>query len=125
MSCGLRDIAFLLVSKAFSASRLVFPPILPDVSFLVYSPQGVRQQYLDNRNLQLEHKIGAVVLPARLLRVNRREVKQVYNKHKPKKRNLPPPEPFEPGQRFEDFVQMVDPLVSPPLPAQEGLPRVA
>lgn len=74
---------------------------------------------------RLEHKIAAAVLPARLLRVNRREVKQVYNKHKPKKRNLPPPEPFEPGQRFEDFVQMVDPLASCPLPAQERLPRIA
>ena len=70
---------------------------------------------------RLEHKIAAAVLPVRLLRVNRREVKQVYNKHKPKKRNLPPPKPFEPGQRFEDFVQMVDPL----LLAQETLPRVA
>jgi len=74
---------------------------------------------------RLEHKIGATVLPVRLLRVNRREVKQVYNKHKPKKRNLPPSEPFEPGQRFEDFVQMVDPLAPSPLPAQEGLPSVA
>jgi len=74
---------------------------------------------------RLEHKIAAAVLPARLLRVNRREVKQVYNKHKPKKRYLPPPEPFEPGQRFEDFVQMVDPLAPSPLPAQERLPRIA
>ncbi len=74
---------------------------------------------------RLEHKIAAAVLPARLLRINRREVKQVYNKHKPKKRHLPPPEPFEPRQRFEDFVQMVDPLAPCPLPAQESLPRIA
>ena len=74
---------------------------------------------------RLEHKIAAAVLPVRLLRVNRREVKQVYNKHKPKKRNLPPPKPFEPGQRFEDFVQMVDPLALCPLSAQEELPSVA
>src|SRR6266480_3068752 len=74
---------------------------------------------------RLEHKIAAAVLPVRLLRVNRREVKQVYNKHKPKKRNLPPPKHFEPGQRFEDFVQMVDPLALCPLSAQEELPSVA
>jgi hypothetical protein len=70
---------------------------------------------------RLERKIARQVLPPRRLRVNRREVKQVYNKYKPKKRNLQPPEPFEPEQRFEDFVQMVDPL----LLAQETLPRVA
>jgi hypothetical protein len=70
---------------------------------------------------RLERKIAQQVLPPRRLRVNRREVKQVYNKYKPKKRNLQPPEPFEPEQRFEDFVHMVDPL----LLAQETLPRVA
>jgi hypothetical protein len=64
---------------------------------------------------RLQRKIRQVVLPPRLLRVNRREVKQVYNKYKPKKRNQPPPQPFEPGQRFEDFVEMVDSL----LPAQK------
>ena len=70
---------------------------------------------------RLQHDISAVILPARLLRVNRREVKQVYNRHKPKKRHLPPPESFLPEQRFEDFVQMVDPL----LPAQEEVPSAA
>src|SRR5215469_14565982 len=64
---------------------------------------------------RLLRDISAVILPARLLRVNRREVKQVYNRHKPKKRNLPPPASFLPEQRFEDFVQMLDPL----LPVQE------
>lgn len=46
-------------------------------------------------------------LPPRRLRVNRREVKQVYNKYKPKKRDLPPPAPFGPHERFEDFVLLV------------------
>ncbi len=50
------------------------------------------------------------LLPVRRLRVNRREVKQVYNKYKPKKRQLPPPEPFEPEDQFLDFVQLLDPL---------------
>ncbi|HEX3639919.1 MAG TPA: IS4 family transposase [Ktedonobacteraceae bacterium] len=70
---------------------------------------------------RLQRDISAVLLPPRLLRVNRREVKQVYNRHKPKKRNLPPPESFLPEQCFEDFVQMVDPL----LPAQEEVPSAA
>lgn len=70
---------------------------------------------------RLQRDMSAVILPPRLLRVNRREVKQVYNKYKPKKRNLPPPESFLPEQCFEDFVQMVDPL----LPAQEEVPCAA
>jgi hypothetical protein len=52
------------------------------------------------------------LLPERRLRVNRREVKQVYNKYKPKKRHLPPPQPFEPEDRFLDFVALLDPLAS-------------
>ena len=70
---------------------------------------------------RLQRDISAVILPPRLLRVNRREVKQAYNRHKPKKRNLPPPASFLPEQRFEDFVQMVDPL----LPALEEVPSAA
>ena len=59
---------------------------------------------------RLYHKMARTVLPSRCLRINRREVKQVYNKYKPKKRHLPPPEPFEPDAQFLDFVQMLDPL---------------
>jgi Transposase DDE domain/Insertion element 4 transposase N-terminal len=58
----------------------------------------------------LSHAIGRVVLPVRRVRINRREVKQVYNKYKPKKRDVPPPKPFEPGEQFLDFVQLLDPL---------------
>ena len=50
------------------------------------------------------------LLPERRLRINRREVKQVYNTYKPKKRQLPPPEPFEPEEQFLDFVHLLDPL---------------
>jgi Transposase DDE domain/Insertion element 4 transposase N-terminal len=52
------------------------------------------------------------VLPPRRLRVNRREVKQIYNKYKPKKRDLPPPPPFEPEAQFLDFVALLDPLAA-------------
>jgi hypothetical protein len=61
---------------------------------------------------RLRHKMAQHVLPARRLRINRREVKQVYNKSKPKKRQLPPPEPFDPEDQFLDFVQLLDPLAS-------------
>jgi hypothetical protein len=61
---------------------------------------------------RLQHKMAQHVLPARRLRINRREVKQVYNKYKPKKRQVPPPEPFDPEDQFLDFVELLDPLAS-------------
>jgi Transposase DDE domain len=59
---------------------------------------------------RLHHKMARIFLPPRRLRINRREVKQVYNKYKPKKRTVPPPEPFEPEDQFLDFVHLLDPL---------------
>jgi hypothetical protein len=61
---------------------------------------------------RLRHKMAQHVLPERRLRINRREVKQVYNKYKPKKRQLPPPAPFDPQDQFLDFVELLDPLAS-------------
>src|SRR6266516_182073 len=61
---------------------------------------------------RLQHKMAQHVLPARRLRITRREVKQIYNKYKPKKRQLPPPEPFDPQDQFLDFVELLDPLAS-------------
>src|SRR5438046_544569 len=61
---------------------------------------------------RLRHKMAQHVLPQRRLRINRREVKQVYNKYKPKKRQLPPPAPFDPEDQFLDFVELLDPLAS-------------
>jgi hypothetical protein len=63
--------------------------------------------------LRLYEKLARKILPPRQLRINRREVKQVYNKYKPKKRDLPPPKPFEPDDRFLDFVDLLDPLAAP------------
>lgn len=59
---------------------------------------------------RLRHKLARKVLPPRRLRINRREVKQVYSKFKPKKRNVPPPAPCEPEEQFLDFVDLLDPL---------------
>jgi len=62
------------------------------------------QQWRTERLLQ---RLRRNLLPERHLRINRREIKQVYHKYKPKKRDVPPPKPFEPGERFEDFVVIV------------------
>ena len=64
---------------------------------------------------RLRYKMARHVLPPRRLRINRREIKQIYHKYKPKKRQVPPPEPFEPEEQFLDFVELLDPL-APALP---------
>ena len=56
---------------------------------------------------RLLQRLRRNLLPERRLRINRRELKQVYHKYKPKKRDVPPPKPFAPGERFEDFVLIV------------------
>ena len=64
---------------------------------------------------RLRHKMARHVLPPRRLRINRREIKQIYQKYNPKKRGVPPPEPFEPEEQFLDFVELLVPL-APALP---------
>ena len=62
------------------------------------------QQWHTERFLQ---RLRRHLVPERRLRLNRRELKQVYKKYKPKKRAVAPPKPFAPGERFEDFVVIV------------------
>src|SRR5207237_2870843 len=59
--------------------------------------EPARQQYRTKRLLQ---RLRRNLLPERRLRITRRELKQVYQKYKPKKRNVPPPKPFAPGKRL-------------------------
>jgi hypothetical protein len=59
---------------------------------------------------RLRYKLAQHLLPVRALRSTRREVKQIYNKYKPKKRDVPPPQPFAPEEQFLDFVELLDPL---------------
>jgi len=56
------------------------------------------------RTERLRQRLRRHLLPERFLRIHRRELKQVYHKYKPKKRDVAPPKPFEPAERFEDFV---------------------
>jgi hypothetical protein len=67
-------------------------------------PEPARQQCRTQRLLQ---RLRRHLLPERRLRINRRELKHIYHKSKPKKRDVPPPKPFEPGERFLDFVVIV------------------
>ena len=67
--------------------------------------------------VRLRRKMAQHVLPPRVLRVNRREVKLHYTKYKPKKRDVPPAEPFGPDEQFLDFVAVLDPLALLPVGA--------
>jgi hypothetical protein len=77
------------------------------------------EEAIEPLSRRLPHQMRHVVLPERRLRINQREVKQVYNKHKPKKRDVPPPKPFEPDEQFLDFVLLFDSLA--PVLSQEVL----
>lgn len=59
------------------------------------------------RAARLRQRLRRRLLPERFLRLHRRELKQVYRKYKPKKRDVPAPKPFEPEQRFADFVLLL------------------
>ena len=101
------------VEDALDPDRLSFTEGLFELTetislALTLEPEEATEQLLT----RLRHKMAQHVLPARRLRINRREVKQVYNKYKPKKRHLPPPEPFDPQDQFLDFVLLLDPLAS-------------
>src|SRR5260370_4906374 len=56
------------------------------------------------RAQRLSERLRRNVLPQRCLRINRRELKQVYHKYKPKKRALPPPEPIRPAEPSPHFI---------------------
>jgi hypothetical protein len=73
---------------------------------LILEPEQATAPRLRGMRQRMRHQL----LPVRSLRINRREVKQVYNKYKPKKRDVPPPAPFEPDEQFLDFVHLLDPL---------------
>jgi hypothetical protein len=70
------------------------------------------EEATESRLERMREKMVRQLLPERHLRMNRREVKQVYNKYKPKKRHLPPAAPFEPEEQFLDFVALLDPLAA-------------
>src|SRR5438128_2059268 len=88
--------------------RLSFTEAVFQICEAVANERGdeepARQRWHTERLLQ---RLRRTLLPERRLRINRRELKQVYKKYKPKKRDLPPPKPFAPGERFVDFVIIV------------------
>lgn len=97
--------------------RLSFTEAVFQISEAIDDEMVLAPQHHEQIVQRLRTRLSRTLLPERRLRINRREIKQVYNKYKPKKRNVPPPEPFHPDERFEDFVRME---VRFPLP-QEGL----
>ncbi len=88
--------------------RLSFTEAVFQIGEAVADERGEEPPALQQwRAGRLRERLRRHLLPERRLRINRRELKQVYQKYKPKKRNVPPPKPFAPGERFADFVLIV------------------
>ena len=88
--------------------RLSFTEAVFQLCETVADERGEQEPALQRwRTERLLQRLRRNLLPERHLRINRREIKQVYKKYKPKKRDSPAPKPFEPGERFEDFVVIV------------------
>ena len=108
----------LLAAAALEAEvdpdRLSFTDGLFELTeMLTFALTVMPEQHVGRLQARLRHKLARHILPPRRLRINRREIKQIYHKYKPKKRGVPPPAPFEPGEQFLDFVQLLDPLDAP------------
>lgn len=86
--------------------RLSFTEAVFQISEAIDDEMVFAPQHHEQMMQRLCTRLSRTLLPERRLRINRREVKQVYNKYKPKKRGLPPPAPFQAHERFEDFVRM-------------------
>jgi hypothetical protein len=98
------------------ADRLSFTEAVFQITEAIDDGMCLAPEHAVQLQQRLLTRLCCTVVPERHLRINRREVKQVYNTYKPKKRNLPPPEPFEPHEQFEDFLLME---VRFPIPHQE------
>jgi hypothetical protein len=88
--------------------RLSFTEAVFQIGEAVADQRGEESEALQSwRTERLLQRLRRHLLPQRHLRINRRELKQVYQKYKPKKRAVPPPEPFAPQERFEEFVVLL------------------
>ena len=104
------------IEAVLDPDRLSFTEGLFELTeMLTFALTVESEQHTMRLQTRLRHKLARHILPPRRLRINRREIKQIYHKYKPKKRGLPPPAPFEPGEQFLDFVELLDPL-APTLP---------
>jgi Transposase DDE domain/Insertion element 4 transposase N-terminal len=85
--------------------RLSFTEAMFQVCETLGDERGEESPVVQQRRAaRLRQRLRRRGLPERFLRINRRELKQVYRKYKPKKRDAAAPKPFEPEQRFADFV---------------------
>ncbi len=75
------------------------------------TPDGVRQEVyallLAHYAVRVLIRLTAQLLPPRRLRANPRVLKKLYRKYKRKPRNQPAPPPFDPEDRFLDFVVLL------------------
>ena len=98
--------------------RLSFTEAVFQISEAIDDGMCLAAEHQPRLHQRLRGRLRRQLLPERHLRINRREIKQLYRKYKPKKREVPPPEPFQPDEQFEDFVLME---VRFPLPQPQGV----
>ena len=99
------------IEAALDPDRLSFSEGLFELTEMLSLALTVEpEEALEPLLARLRHKLARHVVPPRRLRISRREIKQIYHKYKPKKRGIPPPDSFEPGEQFLDFVDLLDPL---------------
>jgi hypothetical protein len=94
-------------SEHLDPDRLSFTAALLQIQEAIDDGMTFAPEHGPRLRTRLLARLACEVLPPRRLRVHRREVKKVYNKYKPKKRHVPPPAPFRPHERFEDFVKLI------------------
>jgi len=88
--------------------RLSFTEAVFQICEAVADERGEAEQAMQQWHTErLLQRLRRNLLPERRFRLNRRELKQVYQKYKPKKRQLPAPKPFAVGECFVDFVVIV------------------
>jgi hypothetical protein len=109
--CAVRVLLAEAAGEAeLDADRLSFTEGLFELTEMLSLAMIVEPEAREPLLRRLRHQMAQPVLPVRVLRINRGEVKPIATKYKPKKRDLPAPEPFGSEEQFLDFVAMLDPL---------------
>src|SRR5260221_14193813 len=91
------------VEGELAPDRLSLTEAVFQISEAVADQCGQEGVALQQHAHRLRQRLRRNRLAERHLRINRREIKQVYPKPTPKRSAGPPPRPFEPRNPFEGF----------------------
>jgi Transposase DDE domain/Insertion element 4 transposase N-terminal len=86
--------------------RVSFTNAMSEVQEVIIDSLRARSGHLKRLITLMKKEMLTEILPERPLRINRREVKKITSKYKPKKRNVPPLAKFLPEEQFMDYVEL-------------------